>query len=59
MPRLDDPLTGTEHELERLRADEMLDGGLFTFRDGKRKGREEAISDRPTRTCIDNVGQTH
>ncbi|PWI64086.1 hypothetical protein PCL_12682 [Purpureocillium lilacinum] len=26
MPRLDDPLTGTEHELERLSADEMLDG---------------------------------
>ncbi|KAK4063387.1 hypothetical protein Purlil1_14162 [Purpureocillium lilacinum] len=35
MPRLDDPLTGTEHELKRLRAVEMLDGGLFTFRDGK------------------------
>ena len=31
MPRLDDPLTGTEHELERLRADEMLDGGFVYF----------------------------
>ena len=56
MPRLDDPLTGTEHELERLRAVEMLDGGLFTFRDGKMRGPLEVISGRPTRTCIDNVG---
>ncbi len=56
MPRLDDPLTGTEHELERLRAAEMLDGGLLTFRDGKIRGREEVISERPTRSCVDNVG---
>ena len=44
---MDDPLTGTEHKLERLRAVEMLDGGLFTFRDGRR-GDEEVISERPT-----------
>ena len=41
---MDDPLTGTEHELERLRAVEMLDGGLFTFRDGRRRD-EEVISE--------------
>ena len=45
MPRLDDPLTGTEHELERLRAVEMLDGGLFTFRDREEGGSEEVISE--------------
>lgn len=36
LPRLYDPLTGTRLNTERLRADEMLDGGSFTFAKGGR-----------------------
>ena len=34
LPRLYDPLTGARFKTERLRAYEMLDGGLFTFARG-------------------------